>query len=38
MPLSGYLVSTGRFSLLPVATVGALGRNIGSTAAHLVGA
>ncbi|KDB05308.1 alkaline phosphatase [Defluviimonas sp. 20V17] len=38
MPFSGYLVSTGRFSLLMVATVGAIGCNIGSTLAYLVGA
>lgn len=38
MPFSGYLVSTGRFSLLLVATAGAIGCNIGSTLAYLVGA
>lgn len=38
MPFSGYLVSTGRFSLVLVATAGALGCNIGSTLAYLVGA
>ena len=38
MPFSGYLVFTGRFSLLLVATAGALGCNIGSTAAYLAGA
>lgn len=38
MPFSGYLVSTGRFSLLGAATAGALGCNIGSTVAYLVGA
>jgi membrane protein DedA with SNARE-associated domain len=37
MPFSGYLVSTGRFNLLLVATAGALGCNIGSTIAYLVG-
>ncbi len=35
--VSGYLVSTGRFSLVLVATAGALGCNIGSTLAYLVG-
>jgi membrane protein DedA with SNARE-associated domain len=38
MPFSGYLVSTGRFGLLAVATAGALGCNLGSTLAYLVGA
>ncbi len=38
MPFSGYLVSTGRFSLLLVATAGAIGCNLGSTAAYAVGA
>jgi len=38
MPFSGYLVSTGHFSLLLVATVGAIGCNVGSTLAYLVGA
>lgn len=38
MPFSGYLVSTGRFSLLAVATAGAVGCNIGSTLAYLAGA
>ena len=37
MPFAGYLVSTGRFSLLAVATAGALGCNVGSTLAYLVG-
>ena len=37
MPFSGYLVSTGRFNLLLVATAGALGCNLGSTIAYLVG-
>ena len=37
MPFSGYLVSTGRFDLLLVATAGALGCNVGSTIAYLVG-
>lgn len=38
MPFSGYLVSTGRFNLLLVATAGALGCNIGSTVAYAIGA
>jgi membrane protein DedA with SNARE-associated domain len=38
MPFAGYLVSTGQFSLLMVATVGAIGCNIGSTLAYLAGA
>jgi membrane protein DedA with SNARE-associated domain len=37
MPFSGYLVSTGRFDLLLVATAGALGCNVGSTVAYMVG-
>ena len=37
MPFSGYLVFTGRFDLVAVATAGALGCNLGSTAAYLVG-
>jgi membrane protein DedA with SNARE-associated domain len=37
MPFSGYLVSTGRFDLLLVATAGAAGCNIGSTVAYAVG-
>jgi len=38
MPFSGYLVYTGRFqSLLWVATVGALGCNLGSAVAYAVG-
>src|SRR5580704_10098430 len=37
MPFSGYLVSTGRFDLLLVATAGAVGCNIGSTIAYVVG-
>ena len=37
MPFSGYLVSTGRFDLLLVATAGAVGCNIGSTLAYVVG-
>jgi membrane protein DedA with SNARE-associated domain len=38
MPFAGYLVSTGRFELVAVATAGALGCNLGSTAAYAVGA
>jgi membrane protein DedA with SNARE-associated domain len=37
MPFSGYLVSTGRFELLLVATAGAVGCNVGSTLAYIVG-
>ncbi len=37
MPFSGYLVSTGRFSLALVATAGALGCNLGSTVAYYAG-
>ena len=37
MPFSGYLVSTGRFDLILVATAGALGCNLGSTIAYAVG-
>ncbi len=38
MPFAGYLVSTGRFSLIPVALAGAVGCNLGSAAAYAVGA
>ncbi|MCW5692301.1 MAG: DedA family protein [Pseudolabrys sp.] len=38
MPFAGYLVSTGRLSLIATATAGAIGCNIGSTAAYLIGA
>jgi membrane protein DedA with SNARE-associated domain len=38
MPFSGYLVSTGRFDLVLVALAGAIGCNLGSTAAYAVGA
>ncbi len=38
MPFSGYLASTGRFSLVLVATAGAVGCNLGSTLAYAVGA
>ena len=37
MPFSGYLVYVGRFKLLWVATVGALGCNLGSAIAYAVG-
>ncbi len=37
MPFSGYLVSTGRFDLALAATAGAIGCNVGSTAAYAVG-
>ena len=37
MPFSGYLVFTGRFDLVAVATAGAIGCNIGSTIAYAVG-
>jgi membrane protein DedA with SNARE-associated domain len=37
MPFSGYLVFTGRFSLLWVATMGALGCNLGSLVAYEIG-
>ncbi len=37
MPFSGYLVSTGRFELLWVATAGAFGCNLGSSLAYAVG-
>jgi membrane protein DedA with SNARE-associated domain len=37
MPFSGYLASTGRFDLIVVATAGAVGCNIGSTAAYALG-
>ena len=38
MPFAGYLASTGRFSLIGAATMGALGCNIGSTIAYYVAA
>jgi membrane protein DedA with SNARE-associated domain len=38
MPFSGYLVHTGRFNLLWVATMGALGCNLGSAVAYAIGA
>jgi membrane protein DedA with SNARE-associated domain len=37
MPFSGYLVFTGRFHLLWVATAGAIGCNVGSVIAYEVG-
>jgi len=37
MPFSGYLVYTGRFSLLAVATAGAIGCNVGSVLAYEIG-
>jgi membrane protein DedA with SNARE-associated domain len=37
MPFSGYLVSTGRFELLLVATAGAIGCNLGSIVGYEVG-
>jgi membrane protein DedA with SNARE-associated domain len=38
MPFAGYLVSTGRFTLIGAATMGALGCNVGSTVAYYVAA
>ena len=38
MPFSGYLVSTGRFSLIGVALAGAVGCNVGSIIAYYIGA
>lgn len=38
MPFSGYLAFTGRFSLLWVATAGAIGCNLGSAVAYWIGA
>ncbi len=37
MPFAGYLVSTGRFNLVLVATAGAIGCNLGSTIAYAIG-
>ena len=37
MPFSGYLVFTGRFNLLWVATAGAIGCNVGSVIAYEIG-
>src|SRR6202034_2592024 len=38
MPFAGYLVSLGQFSLVGAATMGALGCNVGSTAAYYLAA
>lgn len=38
MPFAGFLASTGRFNLALVATAGAIGCNVGSSAAYAVGA
>jgi membrane protein DedA with SNARE-associated domain len=38
MPFAGYLVYTGKFSLVLVATAGALGCNVGSAVAYWIGA
>lgn len=38
MPFAGYLVYTGRFNLLWVATAGAIGCNLGSAVAYWIGA
>lgn len=38
MPFAGYLVSTGRFNLIGVATAGAIGCNLGSVVAYWIGA
>src|SRR5512135_3707370 len=38
MPFSGYLVFTGRFNLIWVATAGPIGCNLGSVLAYEVGA
>jgi membrane protein DedA with SNARE-associated domain len=37
MPFAGYLVSTGRFTLIGAATAGAIGCNIGSAVAYEAG-
>ncbi len=37
MPFAGYLVSTGRFTLLAAATAGALGCNLGSIVGYEIG-
>lgn len=37
LPFSGYLVSTGRFSLIGVALAGAVGCNLGSMLAYAIG-
>jgi membrane protein DedA with SNARE-associated domain len=36
MPFAGYLVSTGKFTLIAAATAGAIGCNLGSTVAYYV--
>jgi membrane protein DedA with SNARE-associated domain len=36
MPFAGYFASTGQFSLLGAATIGALGCNLGSTIAYYI--
>ena len=38
MPFAGYLIFPGRFSLLAVATAGAIGCNVGSLIAYWIGA
>ncbi|MEZ0171169.1 DedA family protein [Microvirga sp. TS319] len=38
MPFAGSLVAAGRFNLIGVATAGAIGCNVGSTVAYLIGA
>src|SRR5438094_6137933 len=38
MPFSGYLVSTGRFSMLGVTLAGAIGNVLGSAVAYYAGA
>jgi membrane protein DedA with SNARE-associated domain len=38
MPFAGYLVSTGRFNLVAVATAGAIGCNLGSAVAYWIAA
>ncbi len=38
MPFAGFLVSTGRFGLVPVAVAGAIGCNLGSAIAYEAGA
>jgi membrane protein DedA with SNARE-associated domain len=38
LPFAGYLVSIGRLGLVGVATAGAVGCNLGSTLAYLIGA
>src|SRR6202050_1153751 len=38
MPVAGYLISLGKFSLVGAATAGAIGCNLGSTIAYIVAA